>query len=197
MWIFDSTRKSPSGNGGCSSHPDNEASLLNPTTSLNCWHDIQQSGSQFDGWLVTSDNDFLHGFSEAKLTTSPAGHGLFTGTLNTKVGLVFIHPHYYYIDSDLICYYKLFQSFLHFYSVCIDFLCILLLVNVTIVYIYQVPDDGENNYSGYCNMRCLKPTVSWTIIDVFDIFNNSVDPTAVLPDLQINLRFVDFYSFFL
>ncbi|KAF2349324.1 NADH:ubiquinone oxidoreductase intermediate-associated protein 30 [Trinorchestia longiramus] len=84
VWLFSTQNKSPLSGGYCS-HPTGEGSIINPVTSTNTQHDVLESRSEFDGWVVTTDSDNNEGLSTARLTTSPAGHGLFTGFLNTKV----------------------------------------------------------------------------------------------------------------
>lgn len=43
------------------------------------------SSTNQDNWIVTSDSDHDEGFSSCNFTLSPAGKGLFTGTLSTQV----------------------------------------------------------------------------------------------------------------
>lgn len=85
VWVFTTHRRSPT-SPGFSPNPSDEATPLNPITSLNTSpHDVKKSDSQFDGWMVSCDSNHNEGFSTAQLTTSPAGHGLFIGHLNTRV----------------------------------------------------------------------------------------------------------------
>ncbi|XP_042869406.1 complex I intermediate-associated protein 30, mitochondrial-like isoform X2 [Penaeus japonicus] len=59
-------------------------------------------------WVVTSDKDHGEGYSSCSLALSPAGHGLFSGQINT-----------------------------------------------------QVPKDGRVRKSGYCNMKSIRPRMSF------------------------------------
>ena len=91
IWVFDGNKQSEHSEGH-PSNPSDVASPINPITSQNRAHQVSSTGSVFDNWVVTTDQDHGEGYSTATLTTSPAGHALFTGVLSTEV------THYHYLS---------------------------------------------------------------------------------------------------
>lgn len=69
---------------------------------------ILKNEEQLKNWVATSDKDHGEGYSSCSLSLSPAGHGLFSGQINT-----------------------------------------------------QVPKDGRVKKAGYCNMKSIRPRLSF------------------------------------